>query len=69
MRNPRIDPKPGDVVEMTPGWMRTVTAVENNLVRYNAINEFGVFNGSLKHIDAWRKETKKAKVIRKVPNA
>lgn len=25
MRNPLTDPQPGDVIEITPGWTRTVT--------------------------------------------
>ena len=68
MRNPRRHPRAGDVVEIIPGWIRTVIGVEDSLVQFNAVNESGVFNNCLKHIDAWRKETKKAKVIREVPN-
>lgn len=72
MRNPLTHPHAGDIVEIIPGWTRTVIAVKNKLVRYNAKNQSGVFNGCVKDIKNWKKESKKAKVIHvapEVPNA
>jgi hypothetical protein len=37
MRNPFIDPQPGDVVELMPGWTRTVTGRVHDSVVFEAL--------------------------------
>ena len=37
MRNPRIDPQPGDVLELRPGWTRTVTSRVDDLVVFESL--------------------------------
>jgi hypothetical protein len=54
MRNPLHDPQPGDVIEMRPGWTRTVTARYPQTVIFDGVREIGEFPNCELSLAGWR---------------
>ena len=52
--DPRIDPKPGDVVDIRPGWRRWVTASSDRGVIFNSVNDGGSFEDCFVTLEQWR---------------
>jgi len=54
MRDPLKDPQPGDVIEMRPGWTRTVKERHPNGVLFDAASDFGDFHNCEVTLAGWR---------------
>lgn len=70
-RNPLVDPQPGDVVELRPRWMRTVTSRAGDSVVFDALYN-GDRNESIERpVEAWQRacEMPTARVIRRGEDA
>ncbi len=54
MRDPRNDPRPGDVVDIIPGWRRWVRQVSERGVIFDAVNEDGNFEDCCVTLEQWK---------------
>ena len=67
MRDPFTDPQPGDVVELRPGWTRTVTRRVDHWVVFEVFSDGRLGELSVRSLDGWRRscDLPTARVIRR----
>lgn len=64
MRDPRVNPAPGDVVEPTPGTFWHVQTVCKGRVRYNVrVGQQWLNSGVCVRLAEWREDVKTARVV------
>ena len=67
MRDPLTDPQPGDVVELRPGWTRTVTRRVDDWVVFESVFGDQTIKSMEVYVESWQRacDLPTARVIRR----
>ena len=70
-RNPLVDPQPGDVIELGPGWERTVKRRVDDLVVFEALYNGQTIKSMEAYVASWQRacDVPTARVIRRGEDA